>query len=116
MTEEGWYEILRGAVRASENNEKERKKEILWIYTPDFLKNGTMNDIRSIPNRKGEKGNYWNETSACAGFVVSPSCPWRFEEMKLISFTPKECFLNEDKWEEKEDKIENMTTIEKNNA
>jgi hypothetical protein len=50
-----------------------------------------MNTIKSIPNKQGVAGNYWTQTDSCAGFTVSAECPWRFEEMQLISFTPKEC-------------------------
>jgi hypothetical protein len=54
-----------------------------------------MNSIKSIPHRKGDtgesSGNYWEETEKCAGFKVSNDCPWRFQEMTLVSYTPSEC-------------------------
>ena len=90
-SDEGWYEVLRGVVRAAENQEQTKLKEVLWIYVPDFRREGTLNSIKSVPNRAGEAGNYWEETEPCAGFVVSDSCPWRYEEMSLVSYTPKEC-------------------------
>jgi hypothetical protein len=62
LTVEGWNEILRGSVRAGENNDGEKKKVVLWMYIPDYMKKGTMNSIKSIPNPKGEEGNYWEET------------------------------------------------------
>lgn len=46
ITEEGWYEVLRGAIRASEDQVFVRMKVILWIYVPDFTKKGTMNEIK----------------------------------------------------------------------
>lgn len=73
-----------------------KKKELLWIYIPDYMKNGAMNSIKSIPNKKinGEEDPvpYWEEAEDCAGFEVSDDCPWRFEEMIIVSFTPKQCF------------------------
>jgi len=40
------------------------------------------------------EGNYWEETAPCAGFTVHDDCPWRFEEMMLVSYTPIECNNN----------------------
>jgi len=56
-----------------------------------------MESIDSIPNPRNYKtgksvGNYWEATDACSGFYVSEACPWRYEEMSLISYTPQECF------------------------
>jgi len=68
LTDEGWYEILRGLIRSAQNEEQIRLKEILWIYVPDFKKHGTLNSIKSIPKQEGETGNYWEETATCAGF------------------------------------------------
>jgi len=45
-------------------------KEVLWIYIPDFMKAGTIDSIKSVPNPQGEEGNFWEETEPCAGFVV----------------------------------------------
>jgi len=71
-------------------------KEILWIYIPDFEKEGKITSIKSIPNKLGTPGDYWQETSPCAGFTVQDDCPWRYEEMSLISFTPQECRKNKE--------------------
>ena len=94
VTDEGWQEILRGLIRSAENVDLIKGKEILWIYIPDFTKLGTLNSITSIPNREGSQGTYWEETKSCAGFVVSDDCPWRYQEMGLVSYTPKECIDN----------------------
>ena len=51
ITQEGWYEVLRGLVKSAEDDELIRRKEILWIYIPDFEKNGTLNTVKKIPNR-----------------------------------------------------------------
>ena len=64
---------------------------MLWVYIPDFTKHGTLNSIKSIPNKEGTTGKYWEETAECAGFSVSDACPWRYEEMGLVSYTPDEC-------------------------
>ncbi len=56
-----------------------------------------MESIPSVqnPSLEGEddpQGTYWAQTKECAGFVVSEDCPWRYEEMSLIGYTPAECF------------------------
>ena len=33
----------------------------------------------------------WQETADCAGFEVPDDCPWRYEEMELVTFTPEVC-------------------------
>ena len=95
LTNEGWYEVLRGITRNAMNNEGVNKKELLWLYCPNFEKRGSLDSIKSIPYRKSERakkeGNFWNESEKCAGFKVSPDCPWRYEEMMLVSYTPKDC-------------------------
>lgn len=40
-------------------------------------------------------GSYWNQTDSCAGFSVADSCPWRYEEMLLVTYTPIECLDGE---------------------
>ena len=50
-----------------------------------------MSTIKSIPNQKGLGGSYWTQTDECAGFKVGNDCPWRYEEMELIAYTPTEC-------------------------
>jgi hypothetical protein len=36
LTNEGWFEIIRSIIRSAEDDTKLRKKEILWMYLPDF--------------------------------------------------------------------------------
>ena len=50
-----------------------------------------MESIAHIKNPIGTDGYYWTETKECGGFIVGDDCQWRFEEMSLISYTPKEC-------------------------
>lgn len=64
------------------------------MYVPDYLKQGKITTIKSIPNPNGAPGYFWKETESCAGFNVSNDCPWRFEEMELIGYTPNECLQN----------------------
>ena len=52
-----------------------------------------MDHIKSIPTRDG-KGIFWEENPDCGGFEVKDSCPWRYEEMLLVTYTPSECQLN----------------------
>ena len=53
-----------------------------------------MESIPSVqtPRDSDPKGISWAQTKECAGFVVSEDCPWRYEEMSLIGYTPAECF------------------------
>lgn len=31
----------------------------------------------------------------CSGFIITPDCPWRFEEMTLVTFKPDACITGE---------------------
>lgn len=55
---------------------------------PDWTKKGEMGHIKEIIS--GDEVN-WKETASCAGFNVSDDCPWRYNEMELLSYTPPEC-------------------------
>ena len=59
---------------------------LLWLYIPDYTKNGQMASITEIPNigqtyDDMEAPYYWEQTDSCAGFEIKPDCPWRIEEM-----------------------------------
>jgi hypothetical protein len=94
ITEEGWYELLRqfvGAAKLKENSEV--TWEILWLYIPDFLEHGKMNTIQNVPKlghsfSVDDPDPFWQQTESCAGSKVSDDCPWRFEEMLIVTFTP----------------------------
>jgi hypothetical protein len=90
VTDEGWKEILRGIVKSSENQDEFRQKELLWMYLPNWANGGAIETIPSIEKYEEdiEKGLYWEQTKECAGFIVSDDCPWRYEEMSLIGYTP----------------------------
>lgn len=86
--------MLRGYVNSSTSDENTAiSKSLLWIYLPDFSNYGRMGNIEYIPLAKSNSSidAYWHQTDACSGFKVSKECPWRFEEMELISFTPIQC-------------------------
>ena len=58
-----------------------------------------MKSIKSVPDINPETGlsdfnlkPFWSETSTCAGFTLPEDCPWRDEEMQLITFTPLDCY------------------------
>jgi len=53
-----------------------------------------MESIMEIKPKNGTEFVTWHPTSMCAGFNVSAECPWRFEEMELVSYTPQECLDN----------------------
>jgi hypothetical protein len=50
-----------------------------------------MKDIKFIPARgkNTSEGAYWKQTDACAGLDVSDDCPFRYEEMELVTYTPQ---------------------------
>ena len=55
-----------------------------------------MNSITQVPFQGGsfddEDGPfYWQQLDSCAGFTVSDECPWRYEEMTLVTFRPDVC-------------------------
>ena len=50
-----------------------------------------MGNITSIPSEDNATIPYWTQTDECAGFEVSSDCPWRYEEMDLVTYTPIEC-------------------------
>lgn len=55
-----------------------------------------MNEIRNIP-RQGNSFDindpdpFWQQDKLCGGFIVSDDCNWRWDEMELVTFTPKIC-------------------------
>lgn len=87
ITEEGWHEKLRHYVEAQRSSESvELEKELMWLYIPDFSKNGMMNSIKSIHGRYTDE-IIWEEHPDCSGITVSDKpCPLRYEEMELVAF------------------------------
>ena len=74
--------------------------EVLWLYIPDYNKNGQMAHIEKIPS-KGQKFSnmeepyFWEQSAECSGFIISDDCPFRIEEMSLITFRPDACSTGE---------------------
>ena len=94
LTSEGWYQLLRNYIKSSAPDESSTlSKEIIWLYVPDFNNNGRLSTISYVPQAgsNSSDGAFWTQTDACAGFHVSSSCPYRYEEMVLTTFTPIEC-------------------------
>lgn len=59
-----------------------------------------MSTIDKIPTNDQTFNNmtapyYWEQNEDCAGFIVKDECPWRFEEMSLITFRPEVCSTGE---------------------
>lgn len=48
VTREGWFELLRQFVTAADI-EGAQTWTVLWLYIPDFTKQGQMNTIVNIP-------------------------------------------------------------------
>lgn len=89
INEEGWQEKLRQFVNAARGVETdELDRSVLWIYIPDYTKNGTMQSIKQIYNRNKTEV-IWEEDPDCGGFTVSDKdCYLRSSEMELIAYTP----------------------------
>jgi len=49
ITEEGWYQTLRAFNMSALDSELNFKKELLWLYAPNFMKQGTVESIDHIP-------------------------------------------------------------------
>ncbi len=89
MTEQGWEELLRGYNRSAFNAEEKFMKKLLWLHIPNFKKNGAMESITEIPaSAFDDRFTTWIQEPECSGFQVSSDCPWRFEEMELVQYTP----------------------------
>ena len=38
-----------------------------------------------------EEPYFWEQIEECSGFEISKDCPWRPEEMSLVTFRPEAC-------------------------
>ena len=74
--------------------------ELLWLYVPDYTRNGRMGEIEHIVWSEDEdmdgsyerEGEYfWEQNEGCAGFEVKDECIYRYEEMTLITYAPEVC-------------------------
>lgn len=61
ITEEGWNDLLRNFADTSRLSEDaELEKELLWLYIPDWNKNGMMSEIESISKEDlDDDSPYW---------------------------------------------------------
>lgn len=62
LSNEGWYEMLRGYVGSSKSDElDDNTKDVIWLHIPDFTANGRMRTITSIPKYGAKPGDepYW---------------------------------------------------------
>ena len=53
-----------------------------------------MDHIVSIPGKNEGDEPCWVQDELCSGFKIDQRCQWRYDEMELVSFTPKECKEN----------------------
>ena len=70
--------------------------DVLWLYVPDYMQQGKMGTIINVPKAGNtydpeDADPFWKQTDACAGPIVSDECEWRYEEMTMVTFTPKIC-------------------------
>ena len=63
---------------------------------PNFELGGRMTNITYVPARGSNSSDtaVWRQTDSCAGFTVSEDCPWRSEEVDLITYIPQECLTD----------------------
>ena len=49
-----------------------------------------MHTIPFIPQRgfTNSSGSVWNQTDSCSGFIVSDDCPYRYDDLQLVTYTP----------------------------
>jgi len=73
--------------------------EVLWLYVPDYTKQGKMAEVSRIPMtgqtfENMEAPYFWEQDETCSGFIVSDDCDWRYAEMTLVTFQPEACALS----------------------
>ena len=83
-------------------------QRLLWLYLPDFMNGGVMNNIAYIPaagytyeeietymalndGKVNDEMIHWRQDDSCAGFKVGNQCELRYDEMQLVTFTPSLC-------------------------
>lgn len=60
ITEAGWHDLLRNFADTSRLAEDaDLEKKLLWLYIPDWTKNGMMSEIKSIPDKGLSDTPYW---------------------------------------------------------
>ena len=91
LTPLGWVGILDSFVKMGKESPGLPDLEVLWIYAPNYLKGGKVEDITAVPDGLG--GVIWTQSPGCAGQIVSTrsDCELRVEEMSLVSYSPPEC-------------------------
>ena len=99
ITKEGWEEKLRHFIESQKASERDLvEKELLWLYVPDFNKQGILDSIPAVPDRLDSSKMMWNQDDDCSGFKVSNKpCHLRVDEMQLIGYQPRECRTGEKK-------------------
>lgn len=101
ITENGWFELLRQFMHAAYlQPETQPAWEVLWLYVPDYLQQGKMATIINVPRvgnsfDPNDSDPYWRQSDSCSGPIVSDECEWRYEEMKMVTFTPAICVKRE---------------------
>lgn len=45
ISTDGWYALLRGLAKPNAG------RKLLWLYVPNYVNNGTLDDIKRIPQR-----------------------------------------------------------------
>jgi hypothetical protein len=53
---------------------KINKKELLWLFLPDFEKNGAMDHILSIVGVNEGDETFWEQDELCSGFKINQDC------------------------------------------
>jgi hypothetical protein len=65
---------------------------VLWLYIPDWARNGNIASINEVPTRYSQDEVLWSQDPHCSGHRISDKpCQLRVEEMEMVSFRPEEC-------------------------
>ena len=93
LTQAGWHEKLRQYVTAQRlSDADENYKDVLWLYIPDWARNGNIASINEVPTRYSQDEVLWRQDPHCSGHRISHQpCRLRVEEMEMVSFRPEEC-------------------------
>lgn len=63
LTNDGWQSILRNFVQATSitDNSLQATKNVLWMYVPDFEKNGQMGEIQNVTRKYTQYAQAWTD-------------------------------------------------------
>ncbi|OMJ66960.1 hypothetical protein SteCoe_36024 [Stentor coeruleus] len=85
-----WEDLVyRYSKSSQETDGKKPDYPLLWLRTPNYYKDGKIEDISSIEDNYGK--NLWETDYDCSGKSVSSNCNLRDSEMLLAVYNPSNC-------------------------